>query len=400
MSTQSPESNDTLVEAIAQQEKGSEKRRKRWLLLLLLLVLLLCGVGALFVRYLLRPAPLPDLLPLAVNAPPHYLFSIYGVDKPVGVTLSPQADRIYVTETSGERLIKVFDRDGDPLGSFAPPRTQPGQRSPVYLATDSKGRVYVTDRLQHGVFVYDRNGAYLDSILGPDLTLSEYIGYHVDGLQAGATFAYNVFEADVYYQEAGEAEQTLPAPGSAGWAPLGVRIDGTGKMLLTDVASDDHTVREIPGSVIMGDSWQDFDPPESTFGTYGQDDGQLLFPNVAVSDSQGRVHVVDGNNGRISVWDGQRSFLFHYGLGTGDGALSLPRGAAIDARDRLYVVDALAQHVTVYDVSEPEPNFLYVFGDWGMGDGEFNYPNDVAVDTTGLLYVVDRENNRVQVWSY
>ena len=87
-------------------------------------------------------------------------------------------------------------------------------------------------------------------------------------------------------------------------------------------------------------------------------------------------------------------------LGSGDGALSLPRGAAIDQRDRLYVVDAAGQDVKVYDVSGPEPDFLYVFGDLGMGDGQFNYPNDIALDATGRLYVVDRENDRVQVWSH
>ena len=72
----------------------------------------------------------------------------------------------------------------------------------------------------------------------------------------------------------------------------------------------------------------------------------------------------------------------------------------MDARDRLYVVDAVGQNVKVYDVSGPEPSFLFVFGGWGMGDGQFDYPNDIALDATGRLYVVDRENNRVQVWSY
>ena len=41
----------------------------------------------------------------------------------------------------------------------------------------------------------------------------------------------------------------------------------------------------------------------------------------------------------------------------------------MDARDRLYVVDALGHHVKVYDVSGPEPNFLFVFGDWGWATG-------------------------------
>lgn len=387
----------------AEQEQEEEKKKKRRLLLLLLLVvtLLLC-VCVMFCRYLLQPAPLPELLPIPVDAnyPPHYLFSIYGVEQPVGVALSPQGDRIYVAETGGDRLIQMFDRDGNPLGSFAPPRTRHPERSPVYLAVDSTGRVFATDRLQHAVFVYDQEGNYLDTILAPDLTLSEYVSKHVNGLLSSATIAYNLFETDVYYQNPGEVEQTLPVPSSFDWAPLGIRIDETGNMLMTDVDQDRNVVRRIPAAAIQTDSWHDFDPPQKMFGETGQGNGQLLFPNSAVSDSQGWIYVTDGNNGRISVWDGQGNFLFTFGRGTGDGALNLPRGAAIDGRSRLYVVDAVGQNVKVYDVSGPEPSFLFAFGDWGPGDGQFDYPNDIALDATGRLYIADRENDRVQVWSY
>ena len=367
---------------------------------------LFCLVGAIFVRYLLRPAPLPELLPLAVNVnpAPHYLFSIYGVESPVGVAVSPQGDRIYVAETGGERLVKIFDQDGDPLGSFAPPRTsQFGDRSPVYLATDSTGRVFVTDRAQHAILVYDSDGNYLDTILGPDLTLSEYVFKHVEGLQVGDSFAYNLFEANVYIRLAGsEDELTFPAPDPSAWSPLGIRIGETGRMLLTDVASESfNVVRVIPSNAVMAASWQEFDPPEIVFGEYGHGNGQFIFPNVAVSDSQGRIYVTDGNNGRVSVWDSAGRFLSHLGLGVGDGALSLPRGAAVDNSDRLYVVDAVGQNVKVYDVSEAETSFLFTFGDWGASNGQFNYPNDIAIDSvTGRLYVTDRENHRVQVWLY
>jgi DNA-binding beta-propeller fold protein YncE len=403
MSAQLPEKNHTLVDL----EEREEKQRQRLFLLLLFMSLLLICVGVLFLRYLQRPAPLPDLLPLPVDIsyPPHYLFSIYGVNKPIGVALSPGDDRIYVAEAGGERMVRVFDRDGDPLGSFAPPRTRSGDRSPVYLATDSAGRVFVTDRLQHAVFVYDKEGTYLDTILSPDLTLSEYVSKHMDGLPAGITFAHNVFEPDVYYQKSGEAEQTLPAPGPAGWSPLGIRIDRTGQALLTDVAQDHHTVRAIPVSAVMTNFGQSLDLSEHMFGTYGQGSDQLSFPNTAVTDSQGRTYVTDSNNGRISVWrvsawDNQGHFLGHFGLGTSDDALNLPRGAAIDSRERLHVVDTVGQDVHVYDVSEPELSFLFAFGRWGLGDGQFDYPNDIAIDATGRLYITDRENNRVQVWSY
>ncbi|RME44009.1 MAG: hypothetical protein D6796_12335, partial [Caldilineae bacterium] len=270
---------------------------------------------------------------------------------------------------------------------------------PVYLATDRNGRVFVTDRLQHAIFVYDDMGRYLDTIIAPDLTLSEYVAKHVDGLQPGVEFSYNIFEPDVYYRQA-DQELTFPAPDHALWAPLGIRIDGTGRMLLTDVAEERNTVREFPANITLAASWTNFDPPQNTFGAYGQGNGEFLFPNAAVADSRGRIYVTDGNNGRISVWDKNGEFLFHFGQGSGDGALSLPRGAFIDERDRLHVVDAVGQDVKVYDVSQDEPAFLFAFGDWGLGDGQFNYPNDIVLDSTGRLYITDRENNRIQVWSY
>jgi DNA-binding beta-propeller fold protein YncE len=395
--------SDAALDDRVRQAELEDRRRRRRLLGLLAFLLVALGFSAwIFVRYLTRPAPLPDLLPVPVelNYVPHYLFSIYELSKPVGVAVSPQADRIYVAEAGGERQVKIFDRNGNLLGSCAPPRTGPAERSPVYLATDGDGRVFVADRLQHALFVYDRQGSYLDTILGPDLTLSEYVSEQAEELAPGAAFAHDAFETVVYYQPAGEAERTLPVPEAPGWSPLGVRIDAAGRMLITDVAPDQQSVREIPADALDAASWRDFDPPGRAFGAEGQGDGQFLFPNVAVTDSQGRIYVTDGNNSRISVWSDQGEFLFDFGRGAGEGALNLPRGAVIDTRDRLHVVDAIGQTVRVYDVSVPEPEFLFTFGYWGSGDGQFNYPNDIALDATGRLYVADRENHRVQVWSY
>jgi DNA-binding beta-propeller fold protein YncE len=400
MSAQPPNTDTILFEVGATTR--AEKHRRRLLSLLLLFFLLLVCVGIQFIRYLRQPTPLPSLLalPIDVNYSPHYLFSIYGVEKPVGVALSPQHDRIYVSETGGERTVKIFDRDGDPLGSFTPPRTGPGRRSPVYLATDNAGRVFVTDRLQHAVFVYDRDGTYLDTILGPDLTLTRYVSQQLDDQQVDLACAYNLFEPDLYCQEPGGTEQSLPMPESAAWSPLGIRMNGTGDMLVTDVVEDRHLVREIPGYATLANPRSGSALSESGFGAYGQGNGQFLFPNVAVTDSQGRVYVTDSNNGRISVWDDEGRFLFHLGQGAGDGALNLPRGALIDGRDRLYVVDAVGQDVKTYDVSGPEPDFLFAFGAPGQGNGQFNYPNDISLDATGRLYITDRENDRIQVWSY
>jgi sugar lactone lactonase YvrE len=159
-------------------------------------------------------------------------------------------------------------------------------------------------------------------------------------------------------------------------------------------------VHEIPADTVLAATWQQWAPEERHVGAEGYGDGEFLFPNIALVDSQNRLYVTDGNNGRVCVWDADRVFLASFGRGIGEGTLSLPRGAAIDGRDRLHIVDAVEQCVKVYDVSGAKPRFLFAFGDWGVEEGQFNYPNDIALDTSGRLYVADRENNRVQVWSY
>ena len=391
------------IEAYALIHNEEIKKRRRWLLLLLLLLLLLAAVCGLFYRYLTRPAPLPELIaPQAnLNYPPHYLFSIYEIDKPVGVAISPSGDRIFVAESDGERLVRIFDRDGNALSSSAPPNTNVGERSPVYLTTDQSGHVYVSDRMQHAVYIYDHDGRFLDTILAADLTLSKYITQQSGSPVLGAALAYNLFRSLVSYQSTDGSDKTFPLPQVEDWAPLGLRFGANDNLYLTDVTKDSNRVWVLAlRDLTTANSWTNFNPPAISFGASGQENGQFLFPNSAMTDSQGRIYVSDGNNGRITVWDKTGSFLFNFGRGTGDGSLNLPRGIFIDSRDRLHIVDAVGQKVHVYDVSGSEPAFLFSFGDFGADDGLFNYPNDIAIDASGRLYIADRENNRVQVWSY
>jgi DNA-binding beta-propeller fold protein YncE len=386
---------------VEQEIQEEERRRKRLLLLLLLLLFLLCCVCGLFFRYMMKPEPLPEMVPVVnVNYPPHYVFSIYGIDRPVGVALSPDGQRVYVAETGGERLIKAFDRAGNPLFSFAPPNSFSAQRSPVYLAVDQSGRVFVTDRLQNCIYVYDAEGTYLDTILSPELTLTQYVFSQLGGIPIGTTFHYSVFDNKVHYTIPGQEPQTLPAPQVPQWDPLGIRFDRDGNLFLTDVSGENHKVRRFAGPDLTVWPMLYFRPSQFAFGKTGQNPGEFLYPNIALVDSQNRLYVADGNNGRISTWDLNGNFLFEFGQGTGDGTLSLPRGAFVDERDRLHIVDAVGQNIKVYDVSGPQPVFLFTFGDWGIDDGLFNYPNDIVLDQAGRLYIADRENNRIQVWSY
>jgi len=99
-------------------------RRRRKLLVLAGLLLLLGGLLAVWYYLAARPplTTLPAVGPLARAAPPRFLFAIYGVARPVAVALSADQQRLYVAESEGERLVRIFDRSGQPLGMLAPPR--------------------------------------------------------------------------------------------------------------------------------------------------------------------------------------------------------------------------------------------------------------------------------------
>ena len=329
------------------QHQASEieqrKRARRRLMILMALLLMLVLVAGLWTYYLRTRKPLSAALPpapaVAQAFKPHYLFSIYGVDRPLGIALSPDGQYIYVTESAGDRLIKVFDRDGRFVRSFSVPDTRPAERAPVYIAVDSYGRVYVTDRRRFALYVFDAEGNLL---------------------------------------------KELPPPGGADfWTPLGVNIVKD-ELLVTEVTRGEHRVMvfDLEGRLKMA------------FGKEGRENGEFWFPNAVVRDEAGNFYVSDGNNGRLQVLDPEGNFL--YAL----RGLNLPRGLAIDTEKRLFLVDAVAHQVRVYSLASQPILSLYEFGDIGLGDGEFRYPNDIAVDVTGRLYITDRENNRIQVWSY
>jgi DNA-binding beta-propeller fold protein YncE len=425
-----------------------EDRRRRWLLLLLLLLLVcLCCVGGLFLRYLLKPQPLPDMIAPQVSGcyAPSYKFSIKGLDGPVSVAISPDEQRIYVAESKGERLVKILDRDGNFIASFSPPGTDKANREPKFLTIAPDGRVFLVERTSNSIQIYTADGQFIDAIIGQQMTLSKYLAGKIGALPKGTVLVhYEGINHILTYSLPNGVEQDIkiefPADSPA-CAPLGVRFDKYGNLIYTDITSEDHSVRIIP-AIDLGITSKmiptpmatstgtllptatatataaptatplpgaptganvplvNFNPQIRKFGTYGKGNGQFDFPQIALQDSRGNYYVSDGNNTRISQWTPDMQYKTFFGFGSTDGALNLPRGLWIDKKDCLIVADAVGSLVRGYDISGNEPLFSYSIGGFGVAEGQFNYPMDVIIDGTGRLYIADRENYRIQVWSY
>jgi DNA-binding beta-propeller fold protein YncE len=332
------------ADRLTEQER---KRRRRKIAALVAILVVLAIIVLLIVRALSGHSPLPSLS----STLPHYVSSIYGSDQPLGVATDPAGQRIYVTESEGPRLVRVYDRAGHRIGSLSPAAGRAGRwHLPVYVAVSPRTeQVYVSDRLREDVEVYDRTGRYLRAIRP---TTSR-----------------------------GKSSQ-----------PLGLAFGQEGNLYMTDVggARQNHRV------VVIGANGTQLLRKLGSRGSF-------WFPNGLAVDSRGDVYVADSNNGRLAILDPTGKLVSSIQRGVGEGDLNLPRGVAIDGQGRLYVVDTTAQAVDVYrlphEVTEV-PRYVGSFGAEGIGDGQFQYPNGIAIDRNGRIYVTDRENDRVQVWEY
>ena len=82
-------------------------------------------------------------------------------DKPTDVAVTPAGD-IYVADGYGNNRIVQFDRDGKFVRTWGTLGIKPGEFSlPHSIAVDSQGRIYVADRNNVRVQVFDAQGRFL-----------------------------------------------------------------------------------------------------------------------------------------------------------------------------------------------------------------------------------------------
>jgi DNA-binding beta-propeller fold protein YncE len=313
------------------------------------LAALLVILALLFAWYLMNRKPLSELPGLSDTKLPHYEFSIYGSTHPLGVAANASGDRIYVTESDGTRVVRVYDAKGKPAGILKPPSSTGITHIPTYVAINPTTQdVYVSDGFTSSIFVYDSKGTYL---------------------------------------------RTFAPKGDLGgkWHPLGLAFGADGSLYVTDTRG---TTGKDHRAVVFG--------PDGTLVRSMGAPGQLTFPNGIVVDARGNIEVSDSNNGRLVVFDPAGKMIATISRGVGEGDLGLPRGAAVDDAGRLFVVDTADHMVRVYTIgdSKATPTYDGSFGGEGKLDGTFEYPNGIATDKRAHVYVTDRENNRVQVWGY
>ena len=132
----------------------------------------------------------------------------------------------------------------------------------------------------------------------------------------------------------------------------------------------------------------------STFGSYGEEAGQFIWPVGIALDKDTNVYVTDEWLHRVTKYGKDGEYLTHWGIqGSGDGELNRPSGIAISREDTIYIVDSRNNRVQTFNL---EGTFLGKFGSSGSENGQFNLPWGMCLDRDSNVFVADWRNDRVQ----
>ncbi len=82
-------------------------------------------------------------------------------NRPTHVAISPRTGSLFISDGYGNSRVHKYAPDGRHVMSWGESGTDPGQFNlPHNLTTDSDGLVYVADRENHRVQIFDENGRY------------------------------------------------------------------------------------------------------------------------------------------------------------------------------------------------------------------------------------------------
>lgn len=223
------------------------------------------------------------------------------LQQPTGVAVAADGT-LYVIDMARNH-IRVFDPDGNPLATWGEEGSEPGQfRFSLFqdigaagdLAVGPGGSLYVADTFNNRIQKLAADGTFLlawgDGGSGPG-RIFEPSGVGVDA--AGQVYVaeasgVEIFAADGQFLEGWEAIQADGAPLTQA---ADVAIDAAGRVWVTDGSLHRLVSLNADGTV------------RGTFGSIGDDMGELHDPLGVTIDETGNVYVAEAGGDRVQIFD-------------------------------------------------------------------------------------------------
>ena len=252
------------------------------------------------------------------------------------------------------------------------------------VAFDAKGHLWVLTRGAQAFFEFDEKGAFIRAFGDKMFTRSHGLKIDRDGnLWATDVGAHVV----VKLNPAGEVLLTLGTRGQAGeWnEAAGTRLLNQPNDVAIAANGDVFVVQgHTPGTrgdarVLKFDKTGRF---IKSWGGKGTAPGQFDVAHGAAIDAKGLLWVMDRENQRIQVFDGDGAFVREMKY------KGLPCSVAI-GRDAVYMVNGFAGQLLRLDLAG---KVLAATGKPGTALGEFGEAHFLAISPNGDLYVADSVN--------
>jgi DNA-binding beta-propeller fold protein YncE len=268
------------------------------------------------------------------------------------------------------------------------------------VATDAHGRVFVFNRGEHPVIVFDRDGKFLTS-------WGEGLVVRAHGITIGPDDA--VYLTDDLHHTVrkftpdGKLLLTLGTPGR----PSDTGIDGIDYRTIRRTGPPFHRPTNVAlaadGSLYVTDGYGNacthkFAPDGRllfSWGGPGSGPGQFNLPHGIALDREGLVYVADRENSRIQVFDPSGNFLSQW------TDVARPMQVCIDGGDNVLVAE-VGFRAGLFPWTDPGPNPVgarvsvfdrrgTLLARWGGNEpeavGDFFAPHDLCIDGHGDLYV-------------
>lgn len=271
--------------------------------------------------------------------------------------------KLYVADTMNHRIL-VFAPDGSLLRSIGTQGNGEGQfLEPRGVALDSDGNIYVADTWNARVVKLSNDGSFIKA-WG---TGSEDFG---GGRRAGVTDG----------TLAGNAAAPLNFFG-----PRGIAVDKAGNVYVADTGNKRIVVTDSDGNL------------RYQFGEFGAAAGQFSEPTGVAVDDKGQIYVADTWNGRVQV--------FVAGQNGQANPTPLVTWRVPGWFSQTYDDPSIAVHNGQVAVSVPGSNAVLLtdsagnqllrWGGVGTDLASLKLPSGLSFAPDGSLYVVDRGNGRI-----
>lgn len=334
---------------------------------------------------------------------------------PLGVVVD-SAGNLYVADTNNRRIRKVDSSNvittiagnGNPGGTGdGGPATSATFGTLSGVAVGASGDLLVADQGTLRVREVVASSGLIRTIAGNGTARFSGDGYAATGASLNFPLGVAVDGSGILYLSDGASNRvrrvdangtitTFVGGGIRGSVatPYALAVDASGNLYIADQAN--HRIKKVDHagtvSTVAGTGARGFS------GDAGPATSALLnFPSGVAADASGNIYVADSHNHRVRKVDPAGVITT-----VADG-FSFPRGVAVDSAGNLYIADTGRCRIRKVDTAGIVTT---VAGDgrcfFGNGDGipatsaSLNEPEGVLVDASGGLFIADTRNNRVR----